>query len=67
MVVDLCRQNIPLIIFSAGIGNVIDIFMRKKFGKMPENVHIISNMMVRVLLFILRSYSKDLLTVGNQT
>uniref|UniRef100_F1KY13 5'-nucleotidase n=1 Tax=Ascaris suum TaxID=6253 RepID=F1KY13_ASCSU len=45
MVVDLCRQNIPLIIFSAGIGNVIDIFMRKKFGKMPENVHIISNMM----------------------
>uniref|UniRef100_A0A914R4U0 5'-nucleotidase n=1 Tax=Parascaris equorum TaxID=6256 RepID=A0A914R4U0_PAREQ len=47
MVADLCRQNIPLIIFSAGIGNVIDIFMRKKFGKMPENVHIISNMMVR--------------------
>uniref|UniRef100_A0A915BV64 5'-nucleotidase n=1 Tax=Parascaris univalens TaxID=6257 RepID=A0A915BV64_PARUN len=45
MVADLCRQNIPLIIFSAGIGNVIDIFMRKKFGKMPENVHIISNMM----------------------
>uniref|UniRef100_A0A183UXG0 5'-nucleotidase n=1 Tax=Toxocara canis TaxID=6265 RepID=A0A183UXG0_TOXCA len=45
MISDLCEQHVPFIIFSAGIGNVIDIYMRRKFGKMPENVHIISNMM----------------------
>lgn len=38
--------NVPLIIFSAGIGNVIEIFLKQKFGKVLENVHIISNLMV---------------------
>uniref|UniRef100_A0A0N4V6U0 5'-nucleotidase n=1 Tax=Enterobius vermicularis TaxID=51028 RepID=A0A0N4V6U0_ENTVE len=37
--------NVPLIIFSAGIGNVIEIFLKQKFGKVLENVHIISNLM----------------------
>lgn len=45
MISDLHRQHVPLIIFSAGIGNVIDTFFRKKLGMMPNNVHIISNMM----------------------
>uniref|UniRef100_A0A915C9Y4 5'-nucleotidase n=1 Tax=Parascaris univalens TaxID=6257 RepID=A0A915C9Y4_PARUN len=45
MIYDLHRQHVPLIIFSAGIGNVIDTFIRKKLGMMPDNVHIISNMM----------------------
>ncbi|KAL6730909.1 hypothetical protein Aduo_001831 [Ancylostoma duodenale] len=37
--------GIPLVVFSAGIGNIIEIFLQQKFGQMPTNVHIISNMM----------------------
>ncbi|VDN06917.1 unnamed protein product [Thelazia callipaeda] len=37
--------NVPLIIFSAGVGNVIDFFMQEAFGQLPNNVHIVSNMM----------------------
>lgn len=45
MVQELERQNIPLVILSAGIGNIIEICLRLKLGKVPNNVHIISNMM----------------------
>ncbi|VDO33786.1 unnamed protein product [Brugia timori] len=38
-------HNVPLIIFSAGIGNVIDFFLRKELGRFPNNIHIVSNMM----------------------
>lgn len=41
--------NIPLIIFSAGIGNVIDFFLQQKLGEFPSNMHIISNMMVVII------------------
>uniref|UniRef100_A0A0N5B9Y2 5'-nucleotidase n=1 Tax=Strongyloides papillosus TaxID=174720 RepID=A0A0N5B9Y2_STREA len=37
--------KIPLIIFSAGIGNIIDIFFNQQLNYSPENVHVISNMM----------------------
>lgn len=46
LVLTLRDHNIPLIIFSAGIGNVIDFFLQKTFGGSPSNVHIVSNMMV---------------------
>ncbi|CAD6190958.1 unnamed protein product [Caenorhabditis auriculariae] len=36
----------PLVIFSAGIGNVIEIFLRQKLGSVPRNVHFISNMIL---------------------
>lgn len=42
----LRNHNVPLVIFSAGIGNVIDFFLRKTFGGFPNNVHLVSNMMV---------------------
>ncbi|PAV79996.1 hypothetical protein WR25_07709 [Diploscapter pachys] len=38
--------KVPLIIFSAGIGNVIDIYLRQTMGEMPRNTHIVSNMMI---------------------
>ncbi|VDK56815.1 unnamed protein product [Anisakis simplex] len=45
MILDLSENDVPLIIFSAGIGNVIDIYLKKRLGKKPRNVHLISNMM----------------------
>ena len=37
--------GVPLIVFSAGLGDLIDIFLEQKLGKVPENCHLISNMM----------------------
>ncbi|MCP9257978.1 5'-nucleotidase [Dirofilaria immitis] len=45
LILTLHDHNIPLIIFSAGVGNVIDFFLQKTLGGFPNNVHIISNMM----------------------
>uniref|UniRef100_A0A0N4ZH75 5'-nucleotidase n=1 Tax=Parastrongyloides trichosuri TaxID=131310 RepID=A0A0N4ZH75_PARTI len=39
------KLNIPLVVFSAGIGNIIDIFFKQQLNHSPENVHVISNMM----------------------
>uniref|UniRef100_A0AC35U2F1 5'-nucleotidase n=1 Tax=Rhabditophanes sp. KR3021 TaxID=114890 RepID=A0AC35U2F1_9BILA len=41
----LNTHNVPLIIFSAGIGNIIEIFLKQTLKEVPNNVHIISNMM----------------------
>uniref|UniRef100_A0A0K0DUX1 5'-nucleotidase n=1 Tax=Strongyloides stercoralis TaxID=6248 RepID=A0A0K0DUX1_STRER len=38
--------NIPFVIFSAGIGDVIDIYLRKKLELIEENIYIISNSMI---------------------
>uniref|UniRef100_A0A1I7WTR9 5'-nucleotidase n=1 Tax=Heterorhabditis bacteriophora TaxID=37862 RepID=A0A1I7WTR9_HETBA len=38
--------GVPLVVFSAGIGNVIEIFFKQKFEKILTNIHIISNMML---------------------
>ncbi|CAG9531119.1 unnamed protein product [Cercopithifilaria johnstoni] len=46
LMITLRNHNIPLIIFSAGIGNVIDFFLQKTLGGFPNNVHIVSNMMI---------------------
>uniref|UniRef100_A0A0N5B0V2 5'-nucleotidase n=1 Tax=Syphacia muris TaxID=451379 RepID=A0A0N5B0V2_9BILA len=40
----LKENNIPLIIFSAGIGDVIDCCIKSKIGSVDSNIHIISNM-----------------------
>lgn len=42
---NLNANKIPLIVFSAGIGNIIEIFFKHIFEEIPNNVHIISNMM----------------------
>uniref|UniRef100_A0A0K0ECN8 5'-nucleotidase n=1 Tax=Strongyloides stercoralis TaxID=6248 RepID=A0A0K0ECN8_STRER len=42
---NLSANKIPLIVFSAGIGNIIEIFLKQTFEEIPNIVHIISNMM----------------------
>ncbi|VDM61977.1 unnamed protein product [Angiostrongylus costaricensis] len=42
----LANASIPLLLFSAGVGNVIDVFLRHQLGSIPNNVHIISNMLL---------------------
>ncbi|VDP06251.1 unnamed protein product [Soboliphyme baturini] len=37
--------NIPLCVFSAGIGDIIEIIFQQTFGHVPSNLHIISNFM----------------------
>ena len=43
------KNDVPLLIFSAGLGDVIETFLRTKIfgrtGKIPSNIHIISNRM----------------------
>ena len=43
------KNGVPLLIFSAGLGDVIETFLRTKVfartGKIPSNIHIISNRM----------------------
>lgn len=38
-------RGVPLVLFSAGIGNLIETFLQWKMGNVPDNLHIISNMM----------------------
>uniref|UniRef100_A0A1I7ZKA5 5'-nucleotidase n=1 Tax=Steinernema glaseri TaxID=37863 RepID=A0A1I7ZKA5_9BILA len=45
MIGKLQEHSVPLIIFSAGIGNVIEVFLKHHMKTIPHNVHLISNMM----------------------
>ncbi|EYC17874.1 hypothetical protein Y032_0029g1926 [Ancylostoma ceylanicum] len=45
MLKHLEAASIPMLLFSAGIGNVIEAFLRHQLGSIPENIHIISNML----------------------
>ncbi|KAK0425886.1 hypothetical protein QR680_009440 [Steinernema hermaphroditum] len=45
MIAKLEEHAVPLIIFSAGIGNVIEVFLKQRMETIPFNVHLISNMM----------------------
>ncbi|KAH7680145.1 Protein F25B5.3 c, partial [Aphelenchoides avenae] len=39
------RHRVPLVLFSAGIGNIIEIFLRRQLSTIPPSLHIVSNMM----------------------
>lgn len=44
---DLSRSlNIPLVVFSAGMGNVIVEVLQSLYGPLPPNLHVISNWML---------------------
>ncbi|GMT30394.1 hypothetical protein PFISCL1PPCAC_21691, partial [Pristionchus fissidentatus] len=38
-------SRVPLVMFSAGIGDIISIFLAQRLGAVPANMHLISNMM----------------------
>ncbi|KAE9553038.1 hypothetical protein FO519_003757 [Halicephalobus sp. NKZ332] len=38
-------HNVPLILFSAGIGNIIEIVLKRNLGHVPQTLHVISNTM----------------------
>jgi 2-hydroxy-3-keto-5-methylthiopentenyl-1-phosphate phosphatase len=46
----LARENVPTLIFSAGLYDVIHVVLNKEYAKLsgatpPPNVHVVSNMM----------------------
>ena len=45
MMLQLEAANVPLVVFSAGLGNIIEMFFDHKFSRKLDNMHIISNMM----------------------
>ncbi|CAI5445889.1 unnamed protein product [Caenorhabditis angaria] len=46
LIQSLDAHSVPLVIFSAGIGNIIEIFLQQKLGAIPRNTHFISNMIL---------------------
>ena len=54
----ISKHGIPLIIFSAGFGDVVKFLFENKMDNIPGNLYIVSNMMifdaqVRVILIFL--------------
>lgn len=41
----LTQRNIPLLVFSAGLGDLIDLYLKRKLHAIPPNTHVISNFM----------------------
>ncbi|CAJ0568264.1 unnamed protein product, partial [Mesorhabditis spiculigera] len=41
----LQSSKVPVVIFSAGVGDVIEIKLQQQFGQVPPNVHILGNLM----------------------
>ena len=45
MMLRLEVHRVPLVVFSAGLGNIIDMYFDMKMGRKLSNLHLISNMM----------------------
>ncbi|CBY25209.1 5'-nucleotidase [Caenorhabditis elegans] len=45
MMKKMTNHAVPFIIFSAGIGTIIEMYLRHKFGRVESNTHVVSNMM----------------------
>ncbi|VDM59610.1 unnamed protein product [Angiostrongylus costaricensis] len=57
----LHQLGVPLVVFSAGIGNIIEMFLRQKLGQIPGNIRLISNMMNFDEQDIVASFSEPLI------
>jgi len=44
-VAEVDRQRVPLILFSAGVGNIIEFVLKQQLKAMPKSIHLISNQM----------------------
>uniref|UniRef100_A0A914DIF7 5'-nucleotidase n=1 Tax=Acrobeloides nanus TaxID=290746 RepID=A0A914DIF7_9BILA len=62
----LSEHEIPLIVFSAGIGNIIETVMRNQLGAIPETMHIISNLMIFDDQDICADFTKPLIHTFNK-
>lgn len=40
------RYNIPLLIFSAGLGNILKEVITQRYGRLGQQTHIVSNWML---------------------
>lgn len=42
----LQHANVPVLVFSAGLGDIIEAVLSRQLGEIPPNVHVISNYMI---------------------
>jgi len=57
---------IPILVFSAGLGDLIDILFKQRMGKVPSNVHTISNFMEFDTKGIITGFRDPLIHVFNK-
>lgn len=61
MVLRLNQLGVPLVVFSAGIGNIIEMYLEQRLGQIPSNIRIISNMMKFDERGVVSSFSEPLI------
>ncbi|GMT01596.1 hypothetical protein PENTCL1PPCAC_23770, partial [Pristionchus entomophagus] len=62
----LDAARVPLVMFSAGIGDIISIFLAQRLGAVPANMHIISNMMTYNDKKVVSSFREPLIHTFNK-
>lgn len=62
----LSRHSVPLLVFSAGLGDIIDAWLRAVIGPLPSNMHIISNWMVFDEAGVLVGFKEPLIHMFNK-
>ncbi|CAJ0565583.1 unnamed protein product, partial [Mesorhabditis spiculigera] len=58
--------GIPLVVFSAGSGDVIEVHLKNQLAKIPDNVHIISNLIEYDVEGRLQRFSDPIIHVFNK-
>ena len=66
-VIDFSRDHgVPLLIFSAGIGNLVHALLTKMYGPLPPTVHVVSNWMQFSAAGTLTGWSSPLVHMFNK-